>query len=121
MKEIDYISTEEELRELAKGQRELAEKYLKIRKEYGEAKWELMLLLAPELKHERYRKASSQKQILMLMSEALEVHKTYIYKVTETYTKSIEDYKGLQRLIDANGSRISTLQSLMRYARSGGG
>jgi len=118
---IDYISTEEELRTLAEGQRKLAYKYAKTRKAYGDAKWEIMLLIAPLLKEDRYRKASSHKQILMLMQEALEVHKKYIYEVSETYTKSLEEYKGIQRLINANASRISTIQSLMRYAGQGGG
>ena len=118
---IDYIPMEEELSNLAKDQRELAYKYINIRNNYGQAKWEIMLLIAPLLKDDRYRKASSHKQILMLMEEALEVHKEYIYKTAETYTKALEQYKGLQRLINANASRISTIQSLMRYAGQGGG
>ncbi len=118
---IDYIPMQEELSNLAKDQRELAYKYINIRNDYGQAKWEIMLLIAPLLKDDRYRKASSHKQILMLMEEALEVHKEYIYKTAETYTKSLEQFKGLQRLINANASRISTIQSLMRYAGQGGG
>ena len=56
MKQLDYINIDEELRALASGQRELAKKYLRIRNNYGQAKWELMLLLVPHLKDDRYRK-----------------------------------------------------------------
>ena len=64
MKQLDYIPMEKELSDLAKSQRELAYKYVKIRNDYGQAKWEIMLLIAPLLKDDRYRKASSHKQIL---------------------------------------------------------
>ena len=121
MKQLDYINIDEELRALASGQRELAKKYLRIRNNYGQAKWELMLLLVPHLKDDRYRKASSAKQVLMLLSDTLEVHKVEVYGIAEKYTKTLESFKGLQRLIDANASRISTIQSLMRYASQNGG
>ena len=117
MKQIDYISTEEELRKLAEAQRKLAYKYAKIRNDFGQARWEVMLLLTPHLAEDKYRKASAEKQILMLLSDTLENHKAEVYGICETYTKALQQYKGLERILDANSSRISAIQSLLRYAR----
>lgn len=114
---MDFIVVEKELRELANKQRELSGKYAKIRHDYGVARHNLFLLLVAKQKEKDYKKASLDKQIIMLLSETLECNKIEVYKYAEDYTKLEQDYKGLDKLIEAYASRISSIQSLLRYER----
>ena len=74
-----------------------------------------MLLLIPYQKEDRYRKASWDKQILMLLADTPENHKVEVYGIAERYTKSKERYKGIDKMIEMRSSRISAIQSLMKF------
>ena len=113
---MDFIAAEKELRRLSADQQALARKYVIQRNKYGEALWEVMVLLAPHQDEDAYRKVSHEKQVLMLMGEVPGAG-----VAVKEMTLAQQRYKGLEKLIDAKGARISSLQSLMRYAREGGG
>ena len=75
-----------------------------------------MVLLIPFQSEDRYRKASYDKQLMMLMHDVPESIGS-----VEQVIKLKEQYKGLEKMLDESKLRISSLQSLMRYAREGGG
>lgn len=116
---MDYLDTERELREKSEKQRGLCEDYEKIRKDFGVAKYNLFVLLTPKQDEKEYRKASLEKQLLMLRRDTQENHKKEVYDYFEKYITLEQEYKGLEKLIDAYASRISSLQSLMRWQRTG--
>ncbi len=114
---MDFIEAESELKEVAERQRILCQKYAQERQNYGQAAWDVMLLLVPNQQHDFYRKASFEKQVLMLLADTPEHHKEEVYGVVKQMKLCREKYKGLERLIEQAAGRISSLQSLMRYAR----
>ena len=109
---MDFVSAEKELRKLSADQQRLCHKYALERNTYAEAMWEVMVLLTPHQEEEAYRKASHEKQVLMLMADCEEAA-----DAVRDMTLARERYKGLEKMIEAKGARISSLQSLMRYAR----
>lgn len=115
---MDFIQTESELREVADKQRDLCQRYAEEREAYGKAAWAVMLLLVPKQQYDHYRKASFEKQLLMLLAETPEHHKAEVYGIVKQMQLSRERYKGLEKLIEQRAGRISSIQSLMRYARS---
>ena len=110
---MDFIQSEKELRALAASHARLARRYAAERNAYGEASWEVMVLLVPHQGEEHYRKASHEKQVLMLMADCPAAEEP-----VKRMTLARERYKGLERMLEHRASRISALQSLMRYARS---
>ena len=114
---MDFISTDKELRDISEHQRKLCYRYADERNKYGEARYDLALLLVPKQVDPRYQKAAFDKQLLFLLSETLETNKVAVYKMYEDYIKCRERYKGLALMIQRNSEYISWQQSLMRYAR----
>jgi aminopeptidase N len=115
---MDFVATERELREVSEHQRELCRQYAIHRQEFGRASWEVMVLLVPNQRHDHFRKASYEKQILMLLADTPENHKEEVYGLVKQMKLSREKYKGLERLIEQAAGRISSVQSLLRFARS---
>lgn len=114
---MDIIATEQELRELAEKQREMCEQYFEARKRFGEAKLNLTVLLVPHQEEKDYRKASFEKQLLMLLADTPENHKPEVYGYYREYIEQEQRYKGLEKIIEAYASRISSLQSLMKWEK----
>ena len=114
---MDFVESERELRKISESQRKLTHRYADIRNQYGQAKWDLILLLIPHQNDDRYRKASWDKQVQMLLADTPENHKTEVYGIAEKYTKCKEQYKGIDKMIEMRSSRITAIQSLRRYAR----
>jgi len=114
---MDFVSTERALRAISDNQRKLCRKYAEDRHKYGEAKFNLRMLLIPHQEEDHYRKASFDKQINMLLSDTPENHKTEVYKYVEDYDKCRENYKGREQMIKCNSEEISWTQSMLRYSR----
>ena len=115
---MDFISVEEELKKLAEEQRELCQKYYDARHNFGIAKHNFLLLLTPKQSEKNYQKASIEKQMLMLLNETPENHKTEVYEYYKSVIELEQEYKGLEKLVDAFASRISAIQSLLKWEKS---
>lgn len=113
---MDFISVEQEIASLSSKLLELSEKYYEVRCEYGRVKKELYIMLVPVQKIPRYQKMAVDKQLLTLIDENEELSEplTILY---QNYILLEQQYKGLEKLIGAYETKISTLQSLMRWQR----
>jgi len=114
---LDFVEVQKELSEVSGEQRDLCQTYYDTRKSFGEAKHALFILLTPHQSEAAYRKASIEKQLLMLRADTPENHKKEVYGYYETYIKYEQNYKGLQRMIDALASRITQIQSLIKWVK----
>jgi len=121
---MDYIETERELLDLSNRQIRLAEEYRKARVAFGRAKHNLQIYLVPKQKNPRYQRAALDRQIMMLISDMLtdedEKGLAHVRLAQEEYIKAQQEYKGLEKLLEAYTSRITVFQSLMRWQRENG-
>ena len=115
---MDFVETEREFRKISEAQTKLARSYAVERDKFGQAHYNLRILLVPHQEDDRYRKASFEKQLNMLMADTPENHKPEVYKYVEDYTKSQQRYKGLEKMLEARQDDRSGQQSLMKYARN---
>lgn len=109
---MDFVASERELSQLSADQAKLARRYAAERNAYGEASWEVMVLLVPHQAEDHYRKAAYEKQLVMLLGDCPEAAEP-----VKRLTLAQQRYKGLEKMLDQKAARISSLQSLMRYAR----
>jgi len=114
---MDYIETQRTLDDLTRQVIDYSHKYHDARMRFGKASKAIMVLLVPKQKEPAYQKISMEKQILRLMSDSPEDHKEEVYGYFREYKESREEYKGLEKIIDAYSSKIMTIQSLMRWER----
>ena len=114
---MDFVGTTKDLTRISNNQRTLCHRYADERNKFGEARYDLALLLVPHQDEPRYQKAAFDKQLLFLLSETLETNKVAVYKMYEDYIKCRERYKGLALMIQRNSERISWQQSLLKFAR----
>lgn len=118
---MEYVRAQEELTRLSNKQIELAEEYRKARMAFGEARHNLQVFLVPRQKIPKYQKASLERQIMMLTCDLDEEGDTAALKLVngarEDLIKSEQEYKGLEKLLEAYTSRITVFQSLMRWQR----
>ena len=118
---MDYISTQKELLSLSTKQIELAEKYRQARREFGNAKHNLQIYLVPRQGTKKYQRAALERQIMMLIcdltDEKDEDGLAHVVEAQEYLVKSEQEYKGLEKLLEAYTSRITVFQSLMRWQR----
>lgn len=118
---LDFISTENELRILSNKLIELSETYYKIREEYGKAKCELFVLLVPKQKDAKYARAALERQVMMMISEIEEGdQKDALIANYHEFLQLEQKYKGLERLLAAYETKVSSLQSLMKWQRENG-
>ena len=114
---MDFMGTERKLSKVSADLRKLTRRYAELRNQYGTANYNLHILLIPCQKEDRYRKASFDKQLIMLMADTPENHKTEVYKYVEDFIKCREQYKGYDKMIEERRDEISWTQSMLRYAR----
>ena len=118
---MDYIETELTLTRLSNTYIEFASQYREARVKYGKAVHNLHIYLVPRQKDQRYRRCSLDRQVLLLLSDVTEEgDDDTVSEIMESYEVSIkarEDYKGLEKLLEAYMSRITVFQSLMRWQR----
>lgn len=110
---------DQELTELTDRRIELANKYASERKAYGEAKAEIDILFAGKILKmaEKKKNMGYETGLIMMMAEEGEYFRE-LYKKTITH---LNNYKALERMIDAVESKIMTRQSIMRYYRENDG
>ena len=101
---LDFVPTQEELRKLTDGLIELSKDYKKARELYGNAKCELDILLTPKQNSADYRKASYEKQLLMLRHDTMENHRAAIYEHHRNYINQRQIYKGIEKVFLHLGS-----------------
>lgn len=100
----------------------LTEDLLRFSKEYYEKRMEaararkhLFVMLALKQNEARYKNAALDRQLLFLLSD-----NQGNQMIENMYSEMIlaeEAYKGLERIISAYQSKISALQSLMKWGR----
>ncbi len=112
---MDFIETREDLQKLSKILHDNAWKYSKVRHEYGQMKWKVTILLAAKQDDEVYRKASLQKQTLLLLHQCPEDRKEEVHGYVRKMIELEQDYKALKLLVEATRTQISQLQSLMNF------
>lgn len=102
--------------ELADSLVEYATTYEQIRTKAGKAKSELDIMLVAHLTSIRSRKSNVgyDMALLMLMEMSKEAQAIY-----QEMTELTNQYKGVEKIIDAIKSKISLEQSIMKYAIDG--
>lgn len=110
------IEKAKELSELANHQISLAQRYEKERSLAGTAKLELELVLVSKLKAIRAQKKNvGYDMAILILLEDSDVARN-LYKAMCLHT---DNYKGLEKLIEAHQSKISLEQSVMKYIGQG--
>ncbi len=110
------ITEFEDLRKIADEQVACAEKYAEARKAAGMAEVSLNLILASELKSIRAEKPNVGVEFAQIMlCEYNDAAKSFY----EQWKRNEGIYKGLERLLDARGSKLILEQSLMKRVRDG--
>lgn len=112
---MDHVKAQE-LSKLASHQIELAERYATKRNEAGHFKTTLELMLTAELREilKVKKNAGYDMAMLLLLEVAPDARQIY-----QEYRRAEDDYKGLEKLIEAHQSKISVEQSIMKYIGQG--
>ena len=114
---MDFVSEERKLRKISDNQRVLCREYAIERNKYGQARYDLGLLLIPHQDKREFQKASFEKQLLLLLEQTPENQKVAVYSMYKDYITCREKYKGLALMIQRNSELISWTQSMLHYAR----
>jgi hypothetical protein len=105
-----------DLRGIAQGQVERAEKYAQARERAGRAESQLKIILASKLKNIRKEKKNVGIDMAILMlCEDDEVAR----KLSKELIEQEAIYKGLERVLDAVASVLIFEQSLMKFVGNG--
>ena len=106
------------LEELATKRQELAVRYATSRFAYGKAKAEIDIIYASKIKkiNEVKKNAGYETGLLILMSTEVYLREPYKEMITQ-----LNNYKALERIIDAHESEIMSIQSILRWNRSNDG
>ena len=112
---MDYS---EQLLELADSRIRLANKYAAERKRYGELKAKLDICLAAKLSAmmEKRKTLGYETAMLSLISGSPELADDYQESITR-----LNNYKAIERMIDAHDAKTTSIQSIMRYNRESDG
>jgi hypothetical protein len=117
---LDYMETSEYMAGIDKALEERSEEYLATRTEYGEVKRDLFIHLIPKQQKDTFRRASVDKQLLMLAHETQTLDPDLYNKMTILIQKYItlrERYKGLEMICEVLQSRLTGKQSTMKWQR----
>ena len=108
-------SYEEELNDLTDRRIKLANKYATARKSYGEHKSELDLLLAGKIlkMQEKKKNIGVEMALIMLIGEEGDWAKTAYAAMVKEYN----NFKALERMLDAYDNKITAIQSILRFYR----
>lgn len=106
----------ENLRKLAQSQRDIADRYAKARELSGKAETDLKIIVASKINEMRKEK----KNIGIEMAVLSIIDSDSVAKgLYEEWHKNEAIYKGLERVLDANGSSLIFEQSLMKFVKDG--
>ena len=115
---MDYITADQELRKLHAKDLKSSRQYFTARTEFGETDWELTVHLLSRIQADiKYRKASREKQVDMLLADCDPEEYDEIAEVVHKWKTQRHRYKAIEQGIACIRSRISAIQSLLRYAR----
>lgn len=115
IEECGVIMFDEELRELTDRRIDLANKYATERKAYGEVKSEIDIIYAAHILRltEKRKALGYETGLIMLMAELGQEFQDSYKSLIQHYN----NYKAIERMIDAVESKITANQSLMRFYR----
>lgn len=110
---------EVELQELTKRRIELANKYATERSAYGKAKADIDIIFAGKIisMTEKKKNLGYEMGLILLMAQEGE----YFRELYKSLVTHLNNYKALERMIDAVESKIMSLQSIMRFYRENDG
>lgn len=108
-------SDDEILLELCDRRIDLANKYATERKEFGEYKSAIDLKLAKKIMsmQEKKKNLGYEIAVLMLCAEDEEAQ-----VINEKLVRAYNNYKAIEKMIEAVESRIISMQSIMRFFRT---
>lgn len=100
---------------------DLATKYAKERKAYGDAKSEIDIIYASRIITlvEKKKNLGYETGLLMLIAQEKESGVEILSEIYQSMIKHFNNYKAIERMIDAIESKIMSIQSVMRYNREG--
>lgn len=116
---MDYMTTRQELEELTQQVCSLANIYMASRSLSGEAKTKLDIILASKLKD--LRKIRSNIGYDMGLIALMEDGDKEIENYYTTYMTETDKYKGLEKVINALETKISVIQSMLKYEKDHAG
>lgn len=106
----------EQLRKMAQAQVDTATRYANIRRQSGNAESDLKILLTARLKELRGNKKNlGIEMAILIMCE----EDTHAQELFQEWQRKEAEYKGLERILDAQASQLMFEQSVMRYQREG--
>ena len=113
------IMFDEELRELTDRRIDLANKYAVERKAYGETKSEIDIIYAAHILRltEKRKVLGYETGLILLMAEEGDYFKELYIKMIGSYN----NYKAIEKMIEAVESKIMSMQSVMRFYRENDG
>jgi hypothetical protein len=108
-----------ELLKLSDTRIDLARKYAIQRKKYGEVKSEIDILYASRLLAllEKKKNLGYDLGLLMLISEEHEFGMTMLSTMYKDMIKHYNNYKAVEKMLDAIETKIMSIQSIMKYNR----
>jgi hypothetical protein len=108
-------SYDEEIIDITSKRIDLANKYAKERKEYGLAKSEIDILLAAKIIKltETKKNLGYEIGLIMLMAEG-GIDVITVYK---SMVQHYNNFKAIERMLDAMDSKVMGIQSIMRFNR----
>lgn len=108
----------EQLLDLANSRLVLANKYAAERKHYGDFKAKLDIALAGKLLQlmEKRKALGYEMATLMLVGEHPELVEVY-----QDMIKSYNNFKAIERMLDAHDSKTMSIQSIMKYNKENDG
>ena len=112
---LDY---EQQLSELTSACVKLANKYAVARKQYGECKAELDIRLTGKIISllEKKKNLGYEAGLLMMIAENPELGEVYKKMIT-----CYNNYKAIERMIDAYEAKTMSIQSIMKYNKTNDG
>lgn len=115
---LDYS---EQLASLTNSRLEFATKYAKERKAYGEVKGEIDIIYASKILGmlERKKNLGYETGLLMLIAQEKAEGVQILSDMYKEMIKHYNNYKAVERMLDALETKIMSIQSIMRYNREG--
>ncbi len=116
MPPLDYA---QQLEKYSSERIRLANKYAKDRKEYGDCKAGLDILFAAKILKltEKKKNLGYETGLLLMIAESGETERDLYKKMITHYN----NYKAIEKMLDALESKIMSIQSVMRYNRENDG
>jgi hypothetical protein len=111
---LDYS---EQLQQITDRRIELASKYAKARKAYGEVKSEIDILYASKMLAliERKKNLGYETGLLLLIAEEKEEGLKILQDMYSEMIKTYNNYKAIERMLDALDAKTMSIQSVMKY------